>query len=330
MRHMHNNFKKQWPGKSYKDAVWAAAKATTLVQFKENMKVIHDMSVDAHNYLMRQNPSTWSLHAFKHHPKSSMQLNNACESFNSCILEARQMPILSMCEWIRRRLMKMFISKRNKMRVHQGFLTPDAMEKLNEIKLQSLHNCQIVGDGDLYEVDSGGKTFVVNLQARSCGCNLWDITGLPCSHAVACILRRRLNLEEFVSPYFQKETYMRAYGLSVSVMPGQDQWETTNYPPLDPPKLVIQPGRPRKKRTKEAGEKSKPKTSRVRFGKNKCGNCGEVGHTRKICKNPTVVQEAPTTPRTGGRPPRKTTRPTQIQKRTYTKRKVGLADLFCI
>ena len=47
VRHMHNNFKVQWPGKGFKDAVWAAAKASTTPQFEVAMKVIKDMDENA-------------------------------------------------------------------------------------------------------------------------------------------------------------------------------------------------------------------------------------------------------------------------------------------
>ena len=77
VRHLHNNFKKQWPGKAYKDDVWAAAKSSTLPDFEDDMSIIKAMDPKYERYLMQQNPSTWSLHAFKYHPKSDMQIGRA-------------------------------------------------------------------------------------------------------------------------------------------------------------------------------------------------------------------------------------------------------------
>ena len=65
VRHLHNNFKKQWPGKGFKDAVWAAARASTIPEFEDAMNIIKAMDPKAERYLMQQSPSTWSLHAFK-------------------------------------------------------------------------------------------------------------------------------------------------------------------------------------------------------------------------------------------------------------------------
>ena len=130
--------------------------------------------------------------------------------------------------------------------------------------------------------------------------------------------------------YYLKDTYMAAYGLSVNPMPGESQWETTNYPHLDPPKLVIQPGRPRKLRSREPGEEDKAKKKRVRTVKNKCSNCLEEGHSKRTCKNPTVLPEPTTTTNTnkGGRPRSDRTMPIQPQKRKYKRRQVILLELF--
>ena len=77
---------------------------------------------------------------------------------------------------------------------------------------------------------------------------MWDLTGIPCPHTICCILKNRLEVNDSVDPFYHKETYLRVYELNVNVMPGEDQWVKTDYPPLDLPKLVIQPGRPKKKK----------------------------------------------------------------------------------
>ena len=57
------------------------------MDFDIAMDRIKEMDPDAASWLIRRNLETWSLHGFKHYAKSDMLLNNACESFNSCILE---------------------------------------------------------------------------------------------------------------------------------------------------------------------------------------------------------------------------------------------------
>lgn len=43
----------------------------------------------------------WCKHSFRFYPQCDVLMNNLSESFNSTILEARDRPIMTMCEWIR-------------------------------------------------------------------------------------------------------------------------------------------------------------------------------------------------------------------------------------
>ena len=65
------------------------------------------------------------------------------------------------------------------------------------------------------------------------------------------------------------------------------------------------PGRPkirkRKKETDEGKGGKKPATAVREYKQRRCGNCGELGHYKKGCKNPTKPQ--PTKMKSkGGRP----------------------------
>jgi len=50
-------------------------------------------------------PNTWVRAYFSEFPKCDILLNNNCEVFNKYILEARELPILSMLERIKTQLM---------------------------------------------------------------------------------------------------------------------------------------------------------------------------------------------------------------------------------
>ncbi|KAG5542135.1 hypothetical protein RHGRI_021859 [Rhododendron griersonianum] len=40
----------------------------------------------------------------------------------------------------------------------------------------------------------------------------WEISGIPCKHAMAAIMKDRKNVEDFVHSYYSKEMYLRAHG----------------------------------------------------------------------------------------------------------------------
>jgi hypothetical protein len=60
------------------------------------------MDERAYNYHEKVDPRMWSQHAFRTSSCSDILLNNIAESFNAWVLEAREKPIMSCLEIIRR------------------------------------------------------------------------------------------------------------------------------------------------------------------------------------------------------------------------------------
>ena len=67
----------------------------------DEMKALNE---DAYNWLGEMSPNTWVRAFFIEFPKCDILLNNCCEVFNKYILEARELPILSMMEKIKGKL----------------------------------------------------------------------------------------------------------------------------------------------------------------------------------------------------------------------------------
>ncbi|CAL9001655.1 unnamed protein product [Prunus brigantina] len=82
----------------------------------------------------------------------------------------------------------------------------------------------------------------------------WDITGIPCKHACAAIGQLNGDHIAYVDACYKKEAFMRAYSPMVHPMTSEDLWPKCHRPPLMPPLYHKQPGRPRKKRMRSAGE----------------------------------------------------------------------------
>lgn len=70
------------------------------------MESIKTLNEDAYEYLDDIPTKHWSRHGFTTNCKSNMLLNNMCETFNAVIRDARDKPILTQMEWLRRYMMK--------------------------------------------------------------------------------------------------------------------------------------------------------------------------------------------------------------------------------
>ena len=79
------------------------------------MEMMRNVDVNTYGHLMGIDCPHWSKHAFSTWPKCDMLLNNLCDSFNSKIIDARDKSILTMCEVIRRYLIKRIPRNRDTM-----------------------------------------------------------------------------------------------------------------------------------------------------------------------------------------------------------------------
>ncbi|KAL0399904.1 UNVERIFIED_CONTAM: hypothetical protein Sradi_2333700 [Sesamum radiatum] len=117
VRHMHNNFKTAgFRGLAFKNALWKAARASTIGEYKMRMDEMKMLDASAYEWFIDKPPQAWSRSHFTVTPKCDMLLNNFCESFNSNILDARSKPIITMLEWIREFLMKRLQENRDRAR----------------------------------------------------------------------------------------------------------------------------------------------------------------------------------------------------------------------
>ncbi|KAF5182105.1 hypothetical protein FRX31_028308, partial [Thalictrum thalictroides] len=68
------------------------------------------------------------------------------------------------------------------------------------------------------------KKFNVDLEAHTCACRVWDITGIPCVHAVAVIRQRRESWVKYCSPYFTVEKFRAAYAGFIFPIANEEEW----------------------------------------------------------------------------------------------------------
>ena len=104
---------------------------------------------------------------------------------------------------------------------------------------------------------------------------------------MAAIIYEGADPFNYLSTWFSKETYLRAYNCMLNLVKGQMFWPKSIDDPVQPPLVKRMPGRPAKKKRKEPLEgKNKTKLSRIRRTM-RCSFCHQKGHTKLRC--PTKV-----------------------------------------
>lgn len=138
-----------------------------------------------------------------------------------------------------------------------------------------------------YEVRDGKFMLPVSLNKKTCVCGLWQISGLPCKHAVRAILAAGLNPYNFCSTWFSVQTYKQVYANSINSVPDFEHWPEIDMPTILPPQITRAIGRPSRQRKRAADEPDKGKRSTTV----KCSKCQSYGHNKQTCKGGLTAAE---------------------------------------
>ncbi|GKD46091.1 zinc finger BED domain-containing protein RICESLEEPER 2, partial [Tanacetum coccineum] len=228
-------------------------------EFKKNMGELKSFNYDAYDWLMKISLEQWIRAYFSGRAKDLL-INHICEVFNRQLVDGRDQPIITCLEYIREYLMKRIMVVHKVIAKTVGPLTPSVTKMFDGIKKATKYNVQWNG-GFLYQVTRPYKDqYVVNMDIRVCSCRKWELTGIPCKHAVAAIYNMFEN--------------------SVGVVV---ESRTVIIPPFYKPSI----GRPPKKRKKSNDEIESQSASSVKLSRKgmsvNYGKCGNVGHNRKGC-----------------------------------------------
>lgn len=237
-----------------------------------------------------------------------MLLNNGCESFNNAIRVARHMPILSMLEWMMSYVMTRH--QKNRDLARSSWRNEKLCPKITKIiqkHMENFRQCFPRKSNDrFYQVkEPAGGQYTVDLLESTCGCRQWDVSGIPCVHALRAIGAQDYSVEDFVHRCYKVDTYKDVYSTAVMPINGRKLWKKSPLPPPLPPKCassVITVGRPAlhhrrpeegetvdKRKNKCKGKPPGPSAKNPKVMKRnqrtcRCNFCGEKGHNSKTCK----------------------------------------------
>ncbi|KAK8716374.1 hypothetical protein V6N13_043686 [Hibiscus sabdariffa] len=246
VRHLYNNFNELHKGKALKDVVWKAARASYLREFETAMDQLKTLSIPAYEWINKINPAQWFRSHLSTRNKCDMLLNNLCESFNKVILEVRDKPILTMMEVIRTKLMKKVVNKREEAEKWPNPLCDKIQKKLDTIIQQSLGCWATRAGGERYQVQGGlGHQHVVDLVQHTCSCRRWDLSGIPCIHAISAIQDTNRKPKDYVNECYHKSTQIVIYSNIISPV------KVTDMELILPLAIRRPPGRPTKKGEKK-------------------------------------------------------------------------------
>ncbi|KAL8149177.1 hypothetical protein AgCh_006260 [Apium graveolens] len=127
---------------------------------------------------------------------------------------------------------------------------------------------------------------------------VFELTRIPCCHAVVAIYDSRQQPLDFVSEYYKRDKYLKTYKYSLGALRGQDYWKIYSNDEMLPPDIPAKlRGRLKKLRRREGWEgRSRSRSSQPalaqqgsniqRFNSRRimhCNICGKTGHRKNKC-----------------------------------------------
>lgn len=258
---------------------YAAAYAPRLEDFQRSAENIKGISPEAYNWVIQSEPEHWA-NAFFGGARYNHMTSNFGQQFYSWVSEAHEFPITQMIDVLRGKMMESIYKRRVDSSQWMTKLTSSNEEKLQKETAMARSLQVLLTHGSIFEV-RGESVDVVNIDHWDCSCKGWQLTGLPCCHAIAvfeCIGR---SPYDYCSRYFTTESFRLTYAESIHPVPNVDRPDQIELPEaaitvtVTPPPTKRPPGRPKMKQAESID---------IIKRQLQCSKCKGLGHNKKTCK----------------------------------------------
>ncbi|KAK1570739.1 hypothetical protein Q3G72_006431 [Acer saccharum] len=267
-RHIFANFRLLYKGEHYKKLFWRATRSCNEFDFKEAMNEIGAIDPAAKSWLQNIKTEHWSRFDYDPIVRCDHVTNNMTEAFNSMLGSHRAKSYLELLEFIRRMVMRKFQERKDECEQWNSVLPPRVNAKIMKNSKESrLFTIIAAGNGE-YQLLGPTGGYGVKLREFSCQCGYWQISGIPCSHAMCC---HKPLLWGMIHPLPDQKRWPEVP--ACVMIEGQTEH-------LIPPPCAIQPGRPKTQRKREPDEPPKG----GRSGTVVCKLCLQPGHNKRTCK----------------------------------------------
>ncbi|KAK1414608.1 hypothetical protein QVD17_30356 [Tagetes erecta] len=229
-------------------------------------------------------PEKWTR-AFAQCNRYNYMTSNSAESVNALSVQARKLPITKVLDFFTDVTQRWYFERRQAVEKNKNLLTPWAENKIFR-RIRKCRSWTVAGiNGSAFNVDEGKRRCVVDMQNRSCECRIWQLSGLPCCHAIsASTFLKESDCSQWAVHWFRSEVHRATYAESVYPVHDPLNWEILeDFSEIATPHMnKRQAGRPpENKRIPSKGGDSRPR---------ECSRCHAIGHTRDRCRKPLSSQ----------------------------------------
>ena len=199
-QHLKENFTTTY-GRGLASKFWVIARAESGQKFENSMLTHSEIKPAAERYLRNIHPRLWEK---GHFPGSRYghDTSNIVESVNNSLKLDRELSIVKLLNEIWHQVMKQRF-ERYQSACNSGlgvlYYTKFCTKELGESRIWARQNiAQMANEIHGHVTQPNGNVKIVNLATGTCTCGRYQEYGIPCSHALTCIM----NLHQVSKPIF--------------------------------------------------------------------------------------------------------------------------------
>ncbi|XP_076952698.1 uncharacterized protein LOC143626510 [Bidens hawaiensis] len=281
-RHLMVNLRLR--GKTQQRIYWATCKAYRRSDFKRSYNLLCSNQPSMKDTFSKIGFGKWAR-SYSPVRRYNIMTSNSAESVNALSLQERKYPVTKLMDYFVELQRRWFFERRQDAEKWTHSLSKWAQSRTTR-KMAKSRSWKATGiDEYHYDVDDGGRRCVVDLLNRTCECRKWQVSGLPCGHAISvCKFLKLRDCSHLAMDYYTKEFVVSTYLEPINPVPNESEWVVPeSHVPLLPPVMEKrQAGRPREnKRILSRGEVTGPIF---------CTRCHTTGHKTGKCKQPLESQ----------------------------------------
>ncbi|KAH9769251.1 SWIM-type domain-containing protein [Citrus sinensis] len=218
---------------------WSACRITSATSFNKYMDLIHHQSQECHDWLLQTDWSSWALFTIPKWVKCTCVTLSITDKLRNYLHQYLEMSIASRFVAIARLTAELF--ERRRMEVWNWYrekVTPTVREVIHDRTIDGQRFVLVEENGTRLKLtDTTSIIFDLNMEAQSCSCGLWQISGIPCAHACKGIQLSMGNVEEYVDNIMFVQNFCSMYAPGMMPLPEKHAWKWGACNKLLPPMI---------------------------------------------------------------------------------------------